>query len=123
MDVDEDVSSSVSGSGSDSENVGNVPQPREYLLHKAKFTTTGRVVEGVKPPPMYPLAHDKLFDAETGKPNVQKLKKWLRKEGRLHKDDIIAIVTEAAAILRQEPNLLSVASPITGTRNHSQIDL
>lgn len=115
MDLDDDASSMSSSAESTSSKPAAAPA-REYLLHKAKFTTTGRVVEGVKSPPMYPLAHDKLFDPETGKPNTQKLKKWFRKEGRLHKEDIMTIVSEASAILRKEPNLLSVSSPITGTR-------
>lgn len=115
MDLDDDVSSSSSSAESTSSKQNSAPSAREYLLHKAKFTTTGRVVDGVVSPPMFPLAHDKLFDAETGKPNATKLKKWFRKEGKLHKDDIITIVTEASQILRAEPNLLSVSSPITGT--------
>lgn len=115
MDLDDDVSSTSSSVESTSSKPNSAPPAREYLLHKAKFTTTGRVVEGVKSPPMHPLAHEKLFDPETGKPNVLKLKKWFRKEGRLNKDDILTIVSEASAILRKEPNLLSVSSPITGT--------
>lgn len=115
MDLDDDVSSSSSSSESESKTQAPAQPAREYLLHKAKFTTTGRVIDSVKCPPMHPLAHEKLFDAETGKPNAAKLKKWFRKEGRLHKDDILAIVSEASAILRNEPNLLSVSSPITGT--------
>lgn len=115
MDLDDDVSSSSSGSESESKSPTHAPLAREYLLHKAKHTTTGRVIDSVKPPPMYPLAHEKLFDAETGKPNAVKLKKWFRKEGRLYKDDILTLVSQASAILRNEPNLLSVSSPITGT--------
>ena len=115
MDLDDDVSSSASGTESEGSQATNPTPTREYLLHKAKHTTTGRVVEAIKCPPNRPLAHEKLFDAETGKPNAVKLKKWFRKEGRLHKDDILHIVSEASAILRKEPNLLSVSSPITGT--------
>jgi hypothetical protein len=70
---------------------------------------------------MFPLAHEKAFDQETGKPNAAKLKKWFKKEGKLHKDDIMTIVAEASAILRQEPNLLQVASPITGTREENPV--
>jgi serine/threonine-protein phosphatase 2B catalytic subunit len=113
MDLDDDVSSSASGTESEGSQATNPTPTREYLLHKAKHTTTGRVVEAIKCPPNRPLAHEKLFDAETGKPNAVKLKKWFRKEGRLHKDDILHIVSEASAILRKEPNLLSVSSPIT----------
>ena len=115
MDLDDDVSSTSSSVESTSSKPTSTAPAREYLLHKAKFTTTGRVVEGVKSPPMHPLAHEKLFDPETGKPNAAKLKKWFRKEGRLHKDDILSLVSEASAVLRKEPNLLSVSSPITGT--------
>lgn len=114
MDMDDDISSGSSGSGSDTSAPTSTMAAREYLLHKAKFTTTGRVVDGVKSPPMFPLAHEKVFDAETMKPNAAKLKKWFKKEGKLHKEDILHIVSEASAILRQEPNLLSVSSPITG---------
>ena len=115
MDLDDGVSSSSSTSESEVKPHAPAPPAREYLLHKAKYTTTGRVIDSVKSPPMHPLAHEKLFDADTGKPNAAKLKKWFRKEGRLHKDDILTIVTEVSVILKNEPNLLSVSSPITGT--------
>lgn len=111
----DDDASSVS-TGSESTGVATPAMPaREYLLHTAKHTTTGRVIDSIKSPPMHPLAHEKAIDPETGKPNAAKLKKWFKKEGKLHKEDILHIISEASAILRQEPNMLSVSSPITGT--------
>jgi serine/threonine-protein phosphatase 2B catalytic subunit len=92
----------------------DVPLPkREIILHGARHTTTGRVVDSVPAPASKVLEWDEVFDVD-GKPRAEVIKQHFIREGRMHEDHILKIVTEAQAILAQEPNLLEVAAPATG---------
>lgn len=50
-----------------------------------------------------------------GYPDLDFLKRHLYREGRLSEEQAIYIITKATDIFKQEPNLLHVAAPITGT--------
>lgn len=72
-----------------------------------------RVVSEVSMPPREPLPTERCFEI-SGKPNVDVIKEWFIKEGRLNKSDIMTIITNAAKLLRNEDNILYMNSPITG---------
>ena len=71
-----------------------------------------RMVSSVPAPPMKPLAHNDLFNTN-GEINLPLLKKHLFLEGRLLAEDFIQIVKGAMLLLKNEPNLLRLKSPMT----------
>lgn len=58
-----------------------------------------------------------------GYPDLEFLKRHLYCEGRLSEEQAIYIINKATDIFKQEPNLLHVAAPITGTHTHAHVHI
>ena len=72
-----------------------------------------RVVKDVPCPPSRPLESEKLWGGPGGKPDIDLLKDWFFREGRLSPEDVVRLCEEAATLLETEPNLLSVEGSVT----------
>lgn len=58
---------------------------------------------------------DQFFSkTDKGKPDVAFLKNHFYREGRLKEEHALYIIEKATQLLRAEPNVLSVDSPVTG---------
>lgn len=64
------------------------------------------------PPPSEPLPHDAVFD-DAGLPNCEAIREHFLRCGVLNCADAIKILNDAAALLREEPNVLVLQDPIT----------
>jgi len=71
-----------------------------------------RIISSVPAPIAELLDHDVLFGKD-GSINIPALQKHLFGEGRLHTEDVIAIVEKATAIFTAESNVLEVKAPVT----------
>ncbi|KAJ2729713.1 3',5'-cyclic-nucleotide phosphodiesterase (PDEase) (3':5'-CNP) [Coemansia sp. BCRC 34962] len=76
--------------------------------------TTGRAVPGVPPPAAEIPEHSTVFEGgDETKPQCAFLRNHFFREGRLREADALAIIREATALLRAEPTLLTLDSPVT----------
>jgi len=73
--------------------------------------TLGRVVKDVPCPPNVPLESSKLWADD--KPNLDVLKDWFFREGRLAEEDVRKICDLAHDILKKEQNVLSINGSVT----------
>ena len=67
-------------------------------------------------PPIERLKITEVFDAD-GKPKADVLKAHFLKEGRVEEDVALEIINSCTELLKQEPTMLEVDAPITGTGN------
>jgi len=74
-----------------------------------------RKVKTCKAPPHKPLRKNLLFPdpKNPNKPDWKVLRDHLKNEGRLYKEDLVAIIREANHLLKNEGNLLYIYDPIT----------
>jgi serine/threonine-protein phosphatase 2B catalytic subunit len=69
----------------------------------------------VQAPAMTIPTDDQFFSkTDKGKPDVAFLKNHFYREGRLKEEHALYIIEKATQLLRAEPNVLSVDSPVTG---------
>ncbi|KAJ1815756.1 3',5'-cyclic-nucleotide phosphodiesterase (PDEase) (3':5'-CNP), partial [Coemansia sp. RSA 2675] len=80
----------------------------------ARPQTTGRAVPSVPPPASEIPEHSAVFEGgNEAKPQCAFLRDHFFREGRLREADALAIIREATALLRAEPTLLTLDSPVT----------
>ncbi|KAF8500448.1 Metallo-dependent phosphatase [Russula emetica] len=78
------------------------------------ISTRERVVKDVQAPAMTIPTDDQFFSkTEKGKPDVAFLKNHFYREGRLKEEHALYILEKATQLLRAEPNVLTVDSPVT----------
>ncbi|KAI0276688.1 serine/threonine protein phosphatase calcineurin catalytic subunit Ppb1 [Russula aff. rugulosa BPL654] len=78
------------------------------------ISTRERVVKDVQAPAMTIPTDDQFFSkTEKGKPDVAFLKNHFFREGRLKEEHALYILEKATRLLRAEPNVLTVDSPVT----------
>ncbi|KAJ2816370.1 3',5'-cyclic-nucleotide phosphodiesterase (PDEase) (3':5'-CNP), partial [Coemansia erecta] len=76
--------------------------------------TTERVMKDVALPAREIPEHSALFeDGDERRPQCALLRDHFFREGRLREQDALAILREATQLLRSEPTLLTLASPVT----------
>ncbi|XP_017039407.1 serine/threonine-protein phosphatase 2B catalytic subunit 1 isoform X1 [Drosophila ficusphila] len=82
---------------------------------KMQYTKTReRMVDDVPLPPAHKLTMSEVYDdPKTGKPNFDALRQHFLLEGRIEEAVALRIITEGAALLREEKNMIDVEAPIT----------
>jgi serine/threonine-protein phosphatase 2B catalytic subunit len=98
-------SASAAAPASSSASVVSHDKPADYFAD--------RVCKEVPEPAHRALTHSELFDAASGLPRVDVLQEHFLREGRLRKEDALSIIRAATALLKAEPNLLTVEAPVT----------
>lgn len=77
-----------------------------------KDPNNDRFLQSLAPPPVGFLAHELLYPANSKKPDLEVLKDYLKREGKVHKNDCIQILSETQALLASEANLLHISEPV-----------
>ncbi|KAG5463719.1 MAG: hypothetical protein BJ554DRAFT_4152 [Olpidium bornovanus] len=100
---------------------GSPPAKVDFTVHVMedgnKVSTQERFCKDVPPPAVTEPSDSEFYYKSTAapekKPDVAFLKQHLYREGRLTEEQALFILTTATEILKQEPNLLEVDSPVT----------
>ena len=85
---------------------------RKKNIHAPKLSTTERIMKDVPMPTSKVLQKADLLD-EKGIPNPDVLRNHLKQEGKLAKDLLLEIISQATQILVQEPNVVAIKEPVT----------
>lgn len=73
-----------------------------------------RVMKDMVPPPHMPISEELLYESKIAKaPNWEALKSHLYREGRVSKEHCRRILKDTLALIKKEPNLLSLYDPVT----------
>lgn len=70
-------------------------------------------MSGVPFPPANKLSLVDVYDAKTSKPKPEVLKQHFILEGRLEEAVALKIISEGAALLRQEKTMIDIEAPVT----------
>ncbi|XP_037722655.1 serine/threonine-protein phosphatase 2B catalytic subunit 1 isoform X1 [Drosophila subpulchrella] len=108
-------SSSTDKSTKSSPNSSKTPTTASGNKQKMQYTKTReRMVDDVPLPPAHKLTMSEVYDdPKTGKPNFDVLRQHFLLEGRIEEAVALRIITEGAALLREEKNMIDVEAPIT----------
>ncbi|KQS51983.1 serine/threonine-protein phosphatase 2B catalytic subunit 1 isoform X2 [Drosophila erecta] len=108
-------SSSSDKSAKSSPNSSKTPTAASGNKQKMQYTKTKeRMVDDVPLPPAHKLTMSEVYDdPKTGKPNFDALRQHFLLEGRIEEAVALRIITEGAALLREEKNMIDVEAPIT----------
>ncbi|XP_016951117.3 serine/threonine-protein phosphatase 2B catalytic subunit 1 isoform X1 [Drosophila biarmipes] len=108
-------SSSTDKSSKSSPNSSKAPAAPSGNKQKMQYTKTReRMVDDVPLPPTHKLTMSEVYDdPKTGKPNFDALRQHFLLEGRIEEAVALRIITEGAALLREEKNMIDVEAPIT----------
>ncbi|EDW99174.1 serine/threonine-protein phosphatase 2B catalytic subunit 1 isoform X1 [Drosophila yakuba] len=108
-------SSSSDKSAKSSSNSAKTPTTASGNKQKMQYTKTReRMVDDVPLPPAHKLTMSEVYDdPKTGKPNFDALRQHFLLEGRIEEAVALRIITEGAALLREEKNMIDVEAPIT----------
>lgn len=71
-----------------------------------------RFIKEVLPPPIFPIDKKSLYK-ENEEYNYEGIKKWLLREGKLSKNDMVDLIIKTTKIFKSEPNVLKLKDPIT----------
>ncbi|KAH8313812.1 hypothetical protein KR067_012149, partial [Drosophila pandora] len=105
---DKSTKSSTGSSKSSSSPTSGNKQKMQYTKTKE------RMVDDVPLPPAHKLTMSEVYDdPKTGKPNFDILRQHFLLEGRVEEAVALRIITEGAALLREEKNMIDVEAPIT----------
>lgn len=76
---------------------------------RVKMSQQDRKVRTVEPPPWFPLTDAQLFtDSNTDKINIDVLRQFLKKGGKLSLDHVSKIIKKSTSIMMQEQNCLEL---------------
>ncbi|XP_070073494.1 serine/threonine-protein phosphatase 2B catalytic subunit 1 isoform X1 [Drosophila takahashii] len=108
-------SSSTDKSTKSSANSSKTATTASGNKQKMQYTKTReRMVDDVPLPPAHKLTMSEVYDdPKTGKPNFDALRQHFLLEGRIEEAVALRIITEGAALLREEKNMIDVEAPIT----------
>ncbi|KAJ1840568.1 3',5'-cyclic-nucleotide phosphodiesterase (PDEase) (3':5'-CNP), partial [Coemansia sp. RSA 2708] len=119
MDIDHDGSGDavMSDASADTARKESIPKVG-FSVHQSQdgqeTPTTERVMKDVPlPAPEIPQHSDLFEDGDERRPRSELLRDHFFREGRLREEDALAIIREATQLLRSEPTLLTLASPVT----------
>ena len=63
-----------------------------------------------------------VYDAQTGKPRPSLVMSHFVREGRLEEEAALALLNEAAGLLRAEQTMIEVEAPVTGNYGRRRAD-